>query len=140
MTVEDTKVELLRRIPLFSPCSEAELDSIAAIADELKFRAGTVLVRQGDPGREMFVLIEGTVDVERGGEKVNALGPGDFIGEGALLMRKPRNATITATSPIRALVITDMNFQRLLESDPQMAAKVRETLAGRLPPQGPDEE
>ena len=78
-----------------------------------------MLTKQGHPGREMFVLLEGTVDVVRDDKLVNRLGPGDFVGEGALMLSKPRNATITATSPIRALVITHSNFTRLLEEDPR---------------------
>lgn len=135
MSGPDAKADLLRNVPLFSTCSEEELRRIAGIADELNFREGTVLTRQGSPGREMFVLIEGTVDVVQNGRNVNTLGAGDFLGEGTLILRKPRNATITATSPIRALVITDMNFRKLLDDDPAISDRVRDTLAGRMPPE-----
>ena len=84
-----------------------------------------MLTKQGHPGREMFVLLEGTVDVVRDGALVNRLGPGDFVGEGALMLSKPRNATITATSPIRALVITQSNFTHLLDEDPDIARSVQ---------------
>ena len=77
----DDKVELLRNVPLFSACSKKELRRIAALADELEFREGKILTRQGGPGREMFILLDGTVKVERNGVQVNALGPGDFLGE-----------------------------------------------------------
>ncbi len=135
MLEHEHKVELLRAVPLFGGCSERELQQIASIADELSFREGIVLTKQGHPGREMFVLLEGTVDVVRDDELVNRLGPGDFVGEGALMLSKPRNATITATSPIRALVITHSNFTRLLEEDPEIARSVQETLAARTPPE-----
>ena len=134
----DHKVDLLRRVPLFSACSKKELRRIAAIADELEFREGKVLTRQGGPGREMFILLDGTVKVERNGVQVNALGPGDFLGEGALVLGKPRNATITATAPLRALVISDVNFKQLLGEDPRISTKVHETLAARTPPDEAD--
>jgi CRP/FNR family transcriptional regulator, cyclic AMP receptor protein len=138
MLRRDHRADFLRAVPLFAACSKRELRRIAAIADEIDVGDGKLLARQGDPGRELFVLLEGTVKVERNGEQVNALGPGDFVGEGALLLRKPRNATVTTTSPVRALVITDNSFQRLLEEDPKIAAKVQETAAARLPPADPD--
>jgi CRP/FNR family transcriptional regulator, cyclic AMP receptor protein len=135
MRPADPKVELLRKVPLFAACSTKELRRIAAIADELAFREGKVLTKQGGPGREMFILLDGTVKVERNGVKINELGPGDFLGEGALVLRKPRNATITATSPLRALVITDANFNELLLTDGRISGKVHETLAARAPPE-----
>jgi CRP/FNR family transcriptional regulator, cyclic AMP receptor protein len=134
----DPKVDLLRNVPLFAACSTKELRRIAAIADELSFREGKILTRQGGPGREMFILLDGTVKVERNGEQINVLGPGDFLGEGALVLRKPRNATITATAPLRALVITDANFNELLLSDGRISSKVHETLAARTPPDESD--
>lgn len=133
MLGRDDKVAHLRAVPLFAGCSLRELRAIAGIADELGFREGKVLCRQGDPGRELFILVEGTVRVERSGEEVNRLGPGDFLGEGALILSKPRNATITATSPIRALIITGTNFKRLLQEDAAISMRVLDTLAERTP-------
>jgi len=135
MLGRDDKADLLRTVPLFATCSKRELSQIAELADELSFREGTVLCRQGDPGRELFIIIEGAVKVERHGEQVNVLGPGDFLGEGALILSKPRNATITATSPIRALILTNTNFKRLLEEDPDISKNVLDTLAERTPPE-----
>jgi CRP/FNR family transcriptional regulator, cyclic AMP receptor protein len=134
MLGRDHKVDLLRTVPLFSACSRRELRRIAAIADEIDVDEGKVLARQGDPGRELFILLEGTVKVERYGEQVNALGPGDFVGESALILGKARNATITTTSPVRVLVITDNSFRRLLREDPKISTKVLETAAARMPP------
>lgn len=130
----DDKAGLLRNIPLFAACSTRELRRIAAIADELAIREGKVLTRQGGPGREMFILLDGKVKVERNGVQVNTLGPGDFLGEGALVLGKPRNATITAMTPLRALVISDVNFKQLLTEDTRISAKVHETLELRAPP------
>ena len=92
------------------------------------------MIKEGDTGREFFVLIDGTADVERGGRQVATIGPGDFVGEIALISKTPRNATITTTSPVRALVITDRAFRQLLEHSPQIQIGVLTALAERLAP------
>ncbi|HEX6490114.1 MAG TPA: cyclic nucleotide-binding domain-containing protein [Gaiellaceae bacterium] len=129
------KVELIRRAPLFARCSRKELGEIARVADEIDLRAGKEMTRQGAPGREFFVLLEGTAEVLRGGRTVNVLGAGDFFGEIALVSRLPRTATVVATSPVRALVVTDRSFKRLLEHSPQIKTKVMEAMAERLAPE-----
>ena len=136
MLRKNAKIELLKRVPLFEECSRKDLNEIAGIADEIDLRDGKELTRQGGPGREFFVLIDGTADVEKGTRRVNRLGPGDFFGEIALVTRRPRTATVVATSPVRALVITDRSFRRLLDHQPQIQSKVMSALAARL---GPDE-
>jgi CRP/FNR family cyclic AMP-dependent transcriptional regulator len=133
---KNAKVQLLKSVPLFEECSKRDLNEIAGIADEIDLRDGKELTKQGGPGREFFVLIEGTADVKKGTRRVNKLGPGDFFGEIALVTRRPRTATVVATSPVRALVITDRSFRRLLEHQPQIQGKVMSALAARL---GPDE-
>jgi CRP-like cAMP-binding protein len=130
----NSKIDLIKRVPLFSSASKSELAEIASIADEIDFPAGKVLIKEGDSGREFIVLIEGTADVERGGEKVATIGPGDFVGEIALIAKTPRNATITTTSPVRALVITDRAFRQLLEHSPEIAVVILTALAERLAP------
>lgn len=124
---------MLARVPLFASCSKRELRQIATLADEIDLRRGKVLTRQGAPGREFFVLLEGEVDVVRDGERVNTLRAGDFFGEMALISKHPRNATITATTPVRALVITETNFKRLLREDAHVSVRVLEAVAERLP-------
>jgi CRP-like cAMP-binding protein len=93
-----------------------------------------VLTRQGAPGREFFVLLDGTVDVVRDGKQVNTLGAGEFFGELALVSNIPRTATVTATSEIRALVVVDRDFRRLLKDDTSIAVKVLGAMAERMPP------
>jgi CRP/FNR family transcriptional regulator, cyclic AMP receptor protein len=129
------KTELIRKVPLFARCSRADVKEIAKLADEIDLREGKEMTREGSPGREFFVLLEGTADVEKSGRRVNTLGPGDFFGEIALVSREPRTATVIATSPIRALVITDRSFRRLLDDSPQVKNRVMEALAKRLAPE-----
>jgi CRP/FNR family cyclic AMP-dependent transcriptional regulator len=132
---KDHKVDLIKRVPLFAECSNKELSEVAGIADEIDLREGKELTKQGRPGREFFVLVEGTAEVKRGARRVNLLGPGDFFGEISLVRQVPRTATVVATSPVRALVITDRSFRSLLEHQPGIQTKVMSALAARL---GPD--
>ena len=135
MLRRNQKVELIKRVPLFANCSKRELQQIAGIADEIDLREGKVLTQQGKPGREFFVLLEGSADVAKNGKQINRLGNGDFFGEIALVSRSPRTATVTATSPVHALVITDRAFRQLLEDSPEIQRKVLEALAERLAPE-----
>ncbi len=128
----DGKVELLRSVPLFAGCSKNELRQLAATADEIDLREGYVLMREGRPGREFFVLIDGSVDVTAKGRKLAQLEGGDWIGEIALLTKVPRTATVTATSAVRALVVTDRAFRRLVETMPSIALKVLASVGDRL--------
>lgn len=128
----DAKTDLLKRVPLFSGCTKSELEALALTADELDVREGTVLTREGKPGREFFVLIEGTVQVTRDGTTIAELGPGDWLGEIALLTQSPRTATAIATSSARILVVTDRAFRQVVEKTPSIALKVLETLGERL--------
>jgi CRP/FNR family cyclic AMP-dependent transcriptional regulator len=129
------KIDLIRKVPLFARCSRAELKEIAMLADEIDLREGKEMTRQGAPGREFFVLLEGTADVKKNSRRVNTLGPGDFFGEIALVSREPRTATVIATSPVRALVITDWSFRQLLDDAPRVKTKVMEAMAERLAPE-----
>jgi CRP/FNR family transcriptional regulator, cyclic AMP receptor protein len=128
----DTKVDLLRRVPLFSSCTKQECQRLAAIADEIDLPEGRVLTKEGQAGREFFVLVDGTVDVVQKGEKIAELGSGDWLGEIALLTKAPRTATVTATSPVRVLVITDRAFRQVVETTPSIAVKVLERVGERL--------
>ena len=126
---------MIRKVPLFSRLSKSELKDLAMLADEIDLRDGKEMTRQGAAGREFFVLLEGTADVRKNGRKINSRGPGDFFGEIALVSREPRTATVTATSPVRTLVITDRSFRRLLDESPQVKTKVMEAMATRLAPE-----
>ena len=129
------KIDLIRKVPLFARCSRAELKEIALLADEIDLHEGKEMTREGAPGREFFVLLDGTADVKKKSRRVNTLGPGDFFGEIALVSREPRTATVIATSPVRALVITDRSFRRLLDDAPKVQTKVMEAMAQRLAPE-----
>jgi CRP-like cAMP-binding protein len=132
MLRRDAKIELLKQVPLFAGCSKKELGEIALVADEIDVGAGKVLTREGDSGREFFVLVDGAADVRRKGRKVRTMDRGDFFGEIALLSSRPRTATVTATSPATLLVVTDRAFRELMQKMPSLQLKVLTALADRL--------
>jgi CRP-like cAMP-binding protein len=123
MLRKDGKIELLKKVPLFSQCSKKQLAAIAS---------GAVLIREGARGRECMVIVEGEVEVRRKGRKINSLGPGDFIGEMALISGAPRNATVSTTRDSSLLVVTERQFWELLERTPRMQTSVIKALGERL--------
>jgi CRP/FNR family transcriptional regulator, cyclic AMP receptor protein len=103
----DAKVKLIAGVPLFEGCSARELAQVASIAEQVDIPEGSVLIRQGEPGRDFFVLADGSVEVRRKGRRVATLGAGDFVGEIALLTNAPRTATVRARSAVTALHVTE---------------------------------
>ena len=99
---------------MFASCSRAELKALDANATFRSVGVGRELVREGETGDELFILIDGTARVIRGGRIVDQLGPGDFFGELALLDPAPRNATVTATSEFDLLVVGRAQFETVL--------------------------
>ena len=128
----DTKVELIRHLPLFELCSKRDLRRIAALAVEREIDEGSELIREGEPGTEFFVVVDGEIDVRRRGRRVARLGAGSYVGEIALLSRSPRTATVVATTPLRVLAIAGRDFVELLDSIPELWLKVARTLADRV--------
>jgi CRP-like cAMP-binding protein len=129
----DAKVKLISKVPLFAGLTKQQLGRVASIADEIDLPKGKVLMREGDRGREFFVLLEGEAEVRRKGRKLATRRAGEFFGEIALLSDLPRVATVTATTPVRALVIGDTEFRGLLSQTPPIALKVLQAVAERLP-------
>lgn len=125
-------LEHLAEIPLFSALSKRDLTRIAKSSNEITVEAGHVLVDQGDAGREAFVIVEGTASVRRNGRRVGELGPGDAIGELALLDHGPRTATVTAETPLTALVLSAREFSGVIEEVPGLAQKLLSQLAARV--------
>ena len=126
------KVDLISRVPLFSTCSKKELRMIANLADQVDWREGKTVIRQGASGAEFFVLTNGTVSVFRDGEKLSDLAAGDWIGEVALVANVPRTATVVTTSPVTALVLTRGGFSQLIADNPSIATKVLAGLGERV--------
>jgi len=122
----------LAKVQLFSGCSNKELTTIARAVKDIDHPAGTVIAREGDPGIGLFIIAEGTTDVTIGGRRKAKLGPGDFFGEIALLDGGPRTATVTATSDVKLLGLTEWVFRGLMIEHPAIAVKALQSMAGRL--------
>lgn len=128
----DEKLDLLHGIPLFADLDRRHLERLGMLTEEVDVPAGKVLIRQGEHGDDLMVIVSGEVAVERNGERVAGLGPGDFFGEIALIVGGPRTATVTAEAPTRLLVVNHRDFHALMEEFPEVAAQVLLTLAHRI--------
>jgi CRP/FNR family transcriptional regulator, cyclic AMP receptor protein len=134
---KDSKVKLIEKVPLFSKLSRKGLEDVAHLADELDLPAGKVMAKEGDRGREFFVLLDGEADVRKGDRSVNKMGAGDFFGEIALVTHMPRTASVTAIGDVRVLVITERDFNALLKRSPEISRGIAEALAERIAPEIP---
>ena len=129
----DTKVDALAKAPLFAALSRQELGELAKATEDLEVGEGKTLTREGDLGREFFVIVDGDVSVTQDGNEIRRLGPGDFFGEIALIYDNARRtATVTAASPLRFFVLTRQSFRSLLEHQPEIEEKVMAALEERL--------
>ena len=125
-------VEHFAGIPLFRDVSKKGLRAIVSAADELDVPAGRTVVREGEHGEEMYVLISGAARVSRKGRTLGTIGPGGFFGEMALLSRAPRNATVTVTEDARLMLLTPSRFHVILDNEPTIARCVMSVMADRL--------
>src|ERR671918_2027299 len=121
---QDTKVEALKRAPLFEGLSKKELAQLARVSEDMEIPKGQVLTKEGEIGHEFFVIVEGETEVTKNGKRVAKRGGGDFIGEIALIEETPRTATVTAKTPLRVFVLTTKDFHHLLEENPKVERKV----------------
>lgn len=125
-------LEHLRNVPLFQSCSNKDLEKIAKAGDEVRMPAGTLIVDQGQTGREAFVILNGTVTVKRNGKKVASLGTGTVVGELSLLDHGPRTATVICETDCDLLLLSQRNFMGVLDDVPTLSHKLLSTLAGRI--------
>ena len=132
MARKDDYLDHLRAVPLFAACSHKDLQRIARASDETEVPAGRVLTRQGETGRECFVVVDGEVKVERNGKKIASLGPGACIGEVSLPDTGPRTATATAQTPVTLLVLGPREFSGVLEEVPGLSRKILSALASKV--------
>jgi CRP/FNR family cyclic AMP-dependent transcriptional regulator len=129
---QDTKVQALDGVPLFDGLSKKELTHLARLSEDLEVEPGKVLCKEGEIGKEFFVIVDGKVTVNRKGRRVATRGSGEFVGEIALLEDLPRTATVTAETPVRLFVLTRKDFRHLVDVNPGVERKVMRALARRL--------
>ena len=126
------KVDLLRKIPLFSRLSQRQLNTVAKYADVVERRKGAVLAKQGTQGMEAILIVDGRARVEGDGKAIAELGPGDVVGEMSVIDGKPRSATVIAATRMNLLVLHRRDFVSLLETVPGLQRKLLVTLCERV--------
>lgn len=128
--VED-KLEILRTVPLFAGLDERSLQAVAILAREVAFKAGEVLMVEGEAGDDFFIILDGTVRIERGDRTIRSMTAGGYLGEIALVDRRPRTATATCVTDVRLLEIRSHEFDRLLDTLPAVHQRIRATIDRR---------
>jgi CRP/FNR family transcriptional regulator, cyclic AMP receptor protein len=126
------KAEALKDIPLFRNLSEHDRDVLAAHVDEVEVDAGTELTHQDAHGTQVVLIVEGAAIVVRDGSQLADLGPGDVVGEMALIDGERGTATVTTTEPSVLLVMSSQDFNTVLEESPAFARKIMKQLVQRL--------
>jgi CRP-like cAMP-binding protein len=124
--------ERLRSVAFFEGFTDAELDRVAALADPVEAETDAELTDQGRPGQEAYVILEGRAGVYVNGAQIAEVGPGELVGEMALIDHRPRIATVRALTPMKLLSFDAHQFRRLLDEMPKAQARVLENLVERL--------
>ncbi len=124
-------VERLRRLELFGELDHHDLTAVARWVDEVEVASGDLLIEEGALAYELFMIEEGTAEVEAGGKVLANLGPGDVVGEMAVILQERRGASVRAKTPIRALAISVEEFEEMAEEMPEVAAQIRSTTERR---------
>src|SRR5947209_13498715 len=120
----DSKADVLRKVPLFANLSKRDLAHIGQITEEVDSKPGDVLIRQGELGRELIVLVDGSVRVEQNGREIRRLGDGETLGEMALLDGRPRSATVITETPSTLLIVHKQSFDDLLDTVPGLCRQL----------------
>ncbi len=129
---KDERVERLRKVPLFTGCTDKQLQFVATRVEDIDLPAGKVLTEEGKSGGEFFIILSGNAEVRRGGKVIDEMTAGDHFGEIALLDNGPRTATVVAKTPMRCLVLSPSQFQDVLHQDAEMAVILLHSVTRRL--------
>jgi CRP/FNR family transcriptional regulator, cyclic AMP receptor protein len=130
--MSDPKLDVLKRVPLFSHCTPGSLELVASRTDEVTVQPGRTLIKQGQPGDSFYVLLEGEADVVIDGKQRRTLHAGDFFGEISMLDRGPATATVTVKTPVRAMVMSHAQFRDAIKGNQELLTQVMAAVAERL--------
>lgn len=130
--MDHPSVEDLQQVPLLADLSDAERSALSELFDIMEYDAGRTLVGEGRAGYAFYVINRGRVAVTHESEPLRELGPGDFFGEIAILGKRRRTATVTATEPVVVWVLLGSAFEELQSSRPEVAAALQEAMRHRL--------
>jgi CRP/FNR family transcriptional regulator, cyclic AMP receptor protein len=129
---QDDKIARLEEVPLLEGCSRKQLKAVAKITEVVEVPTDTVLARQGEPGNEFYLIMDGSARVELSTRRRARLKPGDYFGEMSLLDGEPRSATVIAETPMRLLVIKRRDFSTLLREASELTQSILATLSRRI--------
>jgi CRP-like cAMP-binding protein len=132
MATGKSTVSHLKNIPLFSECSAKELGLVVKNSKERVLKAGTVIMDQGQTGREAYVILDGSASIKRNGKKIGTAKTGAVIGELSLLDNGPRTATVTADTDVTLLVVTERGLKATIDNIPAISRKLLKALATRV--------
>lgn len=124
--------EQLAAVPLFAGLSKKQLRRISSLMTRIDRPAGQVLTTEGQPGFEFFIVLEGEVEVRQGDQAIATRRAGEYVGEIALVDRRPRTATVVATTPVSVEVLSRREFVSLLAEVPELSEQIMATMAARL--------
>ena len=126
------RVEVLSKVPFFEGFGVQDLQRVVELSDEVALSAGAVVVDQGDPGTDCYVIVDGTASVYVRGDHVASSGPGSMVGEMALVDHRPRSATVVADTDLDMLRFDSNAFRKLLEEMPMASERIMTVLRSRL--------
>jgi CRP-like cAMP-binding protein len=128
----DAKMAHLSQVGLFSDCTRGQLRELAKHTTEVRAPAGAVLCREGERGRECFVIRDGEASVTIAGDAIATVGPGAIFGELSLLDGQPRIATVTAASDMELVVLSRREFDEMLATVPAVSRRILQSVGARL--------
>ena len=128
--------QVLQTVPLFRGLGRRDIDTLGKLAHERSFNAGDVIVSEGEGGIALYAIVGGEVEVlqKSGGsqQQLRTMGAGEVFGEIALMLDRPRTATVRATKPTECLALTSLSFREALDKSPDMARQLLQNMAQRL--------
>ena len=122
----------LAAVPLFEGLPRKQLRRISSLMTRIDRPTGQVLITEGQAGCEFFIVLEGEVEVRQGDRVIATRRAGEYVGEIALLDRRPRTATVVATTPVSVEVLSQREFVSLLAQAPELSEHILATMAQRL--------
>jgi CRP-like cAMP-binding protein len=128
----DQQLDMINRVPLFQGLNGKHLRSISEKGRRVSFETGEKIVRKGEPGDGLYLILEGDVEVRSGNRVLATIGKNNFFGEIALLDKKPRSADIVAVSPTTCFLITANSFERTIQKEPKIVFGIMKELSRRL--------
>lgn len=132
MASTKSTVDSLRNISLFSECSAKELALVVKNSTERALKAGTIIMDQGQTGREAYVILEGSATIKRNGKKIGTAKAGAVVGELSLLDSGPRTAAVIADTDVTLLVISERALKGAIDNIPAISRKLLKALATRV--------